>query len=931
MSHPSDPNNPNKFRKLGGGVLIAIRSNIQADIKRLSVRKGAEIVAIEVTIDNKKFVFCTVYRVGNLDEPNHASIINTIKTFYTVRNPRKIFILGDFNLRCISWPLSDESELSSGTEKLFADSFQELGLDQCITEPTHNKGRILDLLLTNSKNIASDIKVISDKDLCKSDHYLITLEIKTNVKHKKVPKRKILNFKKANWVALNYDLGNIRWNTILDCMEPELAWLAFKHTLFSLTKRHIPSISVKSDFTSPWFDSDCFEAYRKKERSHKKFKSKSNLGDNTQDILQSEIKFKQKRQDFKNICNMKMRENLYNEDDPDLITKKFWSHIKSNSKSCRLPETMHLNSTFRNKPSEKAELFNNYFYDQFSGPSDYNINIGWSNDQVFDIDLDQNKVRKLLLNINSNKASGPDGIHGKILKNCANTLAYPLSLLFKISYNTGSLPKEWKIANVVPIHKKGSKDDIKNYRPISLTSLVMKTFERILKDELLIRTSHLLDCRQHGFLNFKSCTTNMVNFTDKLVMSINDTQTLSTDVIYFDFSKAFDSVNHDLILHKLKYEYAIDGSLLKFLMNYLGEREQSVVLDGIKSSSKPVLSGVPQGSILGPILFVLFINDLPQGISEDTHLALYADDTKIWRSIRNEEDIVQLQKDINNLHMWSINNKMMFHPDKCKVVTIKHKPSPLAMLPFVAYHYHLAENLLSYADSERDLGVHVNKSFNFNEHCEKLLIKANQQFGILKRTCHFVTNKNRRRVLYLALVRSQFEHCSPIWRPCGNTMINKFENFQKKCIKWILSELELSYSNEVYLRKCKQVNILPLLYRFMFNDMNLFHKVVYKIIPVTMPDYLTLYSGDSRLRSTHLDNLCFVSNIASTTTSISNLNKSFFFRSHTLWNFLPFDLRNSMIPSQFKIKLAKHYWNMASTEIEQPEDEWFFQSSDVGD
>ena len=287
VSHPSDPNNPNKFRKLGGGVMIAIRSNIQADIKRLS--KGAEIVAIEVTIDNKKFVFCTVYRVGKLDEPNHASIINTIKTFYTIRNPRKIFILGDFNLRCISWPLSVESELSSVTEKLFADSFQELGLDQCITEPTHGKGRILDLLLTNSKNITSDIKVISDKDFCKSDHYLITLEIKTNVKHKKEPKRKISNFKKANWTALNYDLGNIRWNAILDCMEPELALLAFKHTLFSLIKRHIPYISVKSDFKSPWFDSDCFEAYRKKERSHKKFKGKSNLGDNTQDILQSEI------------------------------------------------------------------------------------------------------------------------------------------------------------------------------------------------------------------------------------------------------------------------------------------------------------------------------------------------------------------------------------------------------------------------------------------------------------------------------------------------------------------------------------------------------------------------------------------------------------------------------------------------------------------
>ena len=190
-----------------------------------------------------------------------------------------------------------------------------------------------------------------------------------------------------------------------------------------------------------------------------------------------------------------MRDNLYNEDDPGLITKKFWSHVKSNSKSSRLPETMHLDDTFRNKPSEKAELFNNYFYEQFSGPSNYNTHIDFSNDQVFDIDFNRNRVHKHLSNINSNKASGPDGIHGKIFKNCSESLAYPISLILKVSYNTGSLPKEWKQANVVPIHKKGGKDDIKNYRPISLTCLVMKLFERILKEELLLRTSHLLDSR----------------------------------------------------------------------------------------------------------------------------------------------------------------------------------------------------------------------------------------------------------------------------------------------------------------------------------------------------------------------------------------------------------------------------------------------------
>ena len=160
--------------------------------------------------------------------------------------------------------------------------------------------------------------------------------------------------------------------------------------------------------------------------------------------------------------------------------------------------------------------------------------------------------------------------------------------------------------------------------------------------------------------------------------------------------------------------------------------------------------------------------------------------------------------------------------------------------------------------------------------------------------------------------------------------MNKFESFQKKCLKWILSEEAKSYSHEVYISKCNQVNIPPLSFRFNFNDMNIFHKIVHKTIPVNIPDNLTLYSGGSRLHRTHLDNLSFVSNIASTTTSIKNLNKSFFFRSHTFWNFLLFDIRNSMRLSQFKIQLAKHCWSIALSDNEQPEHEWSFQSSDEG-
>ena len=295
-----------------------------------------------------------------------------------------------------------------------------------------------------------------------------------------------------------------------------------------------------------------------------------------------------------------------------------------------------------------------------------------------------------------------------------------------------------------------------------------------------------------------------------------------------------------------------------------------MLLGGHKSSSKSVLSGVPQGSILGPILFVLFINDLPQGLDADTNLALYADDTKIWRKIKNDDDIAKLQLDINYLDRWSKLNKMSFHREKCKVLSIKPRASPFDMLPFAIHQYYLADKLLTYADSERDLGVHVNSNFDFKEHSEIILTKANQKYGMLKRNFHFVQDMKRRRVLYLSLVRSQFEHCSQVWRPNCKSMIEKFENFQKKCLKWILREEELSYAGEIYIQKCKQADILPLKYTFLLYDMVFSHEILCRRIPLYMPQYLSFFDGKSRLRSTHLDILSIVSSLSHSGTGVRN-------------------------------------------------------------
>ena len=573
---------------------------------------------------------------------------------------------------------------------------------------------------------------------------------------------------------------------------------------------------------------------------------------------------------------------------------------------------MYRNNCFRNNPVDKTNMFNDFFYEQFSERSNYNIPIDFSSDDRFEILFCHRKVRKLLVKINSNKAYGPDGIHGKILKNCAVSLAYPLSILFKVSYNTGCVPREWKLGHIVPVHKKGSKENIENYRPISLTSLVMKTFERIVKDEILLRTSHMLDNRQHGFLSKKSCTTNMAGFCDSLALSLNEC--LRTDVVYFDFSKAFDSVNHDIILHKLKYMYNIDGRLLKFLMNYLSGREQCVTIGNAKSSVKQVLSGVPQGSILGPILFVLFINDMPEGLSSGTELALYADDTKIWRTIHSELDHELLQKDVTYLNNWAINNKMNFHPQKCKVVSVSSRAPPLlGILPGIQYFYSLGDSPLDYSESEKDLGVDINTTLNFNDQCNRLLSKANQQFGLVKRTCYFVNDIKRKRALYLSLIRSQFEHCSPIWRPTSQSMLQKLEGLQKRCIKWILSEGYIRYNSiSIYVQKCREVNLLPLAERFDLNDLILFHKIVYNLIPLNFPSYLAFFDGNSRLRSCHLDNLSIVNTLNPRKYS-QYLNKSFFYRTHTLWNALPLSIREISKSSIFKIEVTKHLWKNVLT------------------
>ena len=921
-SHPPDERNKKKFREKGGGILIAVRSDLDVEPRLVNINCKAEIASVELNFKKNKEIVCITlcYRVGTLGVPNFHEIEKHLRLIAQKKKFSKHVAIGDFNFNKTTWP---EGQSSDNIEKLFLDLFGDLGLEQMICQPTHQGGRTLDLLLTSNESIITEVSVASQHSVCQSDHFAITFKLNSKV-GRVVQKRKMLNFKKANWEGLNKSLNSVKWDELIGHDEPEVAWQKFKLVLTKLIDKFIPSVLVKETNHPPWFDKETFNLHQKKTKLRLKFKETQRSEDYE--------RYSDCRKEFKMVLNEKMRSYVEDDSDPGLLSKKFWKYLKSTSGSSRVPETVNYGSRFRNNPSGQSELFNEFFCDQFSAASNYDIDIDFSNDTDFSIDFNFRIVRKFLKEVNPNKAAGPDGIHGKILKNCAVSLAYPLSVIFRVSYNSGMIPKDWKLANVVPVYKKGSKTSVENYRPISLTSLVMKIFEKIIRDELMMRCETLLGKSQHGFLPNKSCTTQLINFADNVSQALN--QSLRTDIVYFDFAKAFDSVNHDIILKKLKNRFKIDGTMLKFLVGYLQDREQCVIIDGKKSKNAPVRSGVPQGSILGPLLFVLFIDDMPEVISKDTHIALYADDTKIWRQIKTWEDHIALQLDIDALNTWSVVNKMKFHPQKCKVVPVAppgkglkdlfNKIFPLRKLFF----YKLGDTELEYVQEEKDLGVIVSSNFMWDRQVDALLSKASSRLGLLKRTIHFIRCQKQRRAFYLAIVRSQFEHCVQVWRTSSETQINKLERIQRRAVKWILSEEDHSYNDIEYLMRLRDLDLFPLRERFIISDLIVFFDIFRGQSCLELPSYIKYLSLEERSRlrpkiippqninsvenSQHLNRLRQSRNDSQSLKSeinakSSSFKASFFYRTLQNWNCLPSEVKEITSKNLFKEKLVEHF------------------------
>ena len=370
-------------------------------------------------------------------------------------------------------------------------------------------------------------------------------------------------------------------------------------------------------------------------------------------------------------------------------------------------------------------------------------------------------ILKKLIQLDVSKSPGPDNLHSVVLKTVASSLVKPLSIIYNTSLRTGILPSDWLKAHVSAVFKKGDRALPNNYRPTSLTCILCKVLESLLRDAIINHLSNnKLFSKQFGFIPGRSTSLQLLTMLDTITDVVDSNG--QVDVIYMDFMKAFDQVPHKRLLKKVE-SHGIHGFVLNWIQGFLMGRTQQVIVNGRASSWAPVTSGIPQGSVLGPILFVLFINDLPDCVSSDS--LLFADDTKIFSEITCDHDSLQLQNDLNSLQSWSDKWLLNFHPDKCKVLTLGGVSKSVNVIPR-SYYLKKGDTVynLEHVDSMKDLGITIDSALSFDDHFQNIVSKANRMAGLIRRSFVFLDEDIFKR-LFKAFVRPHLEYGHAVWNP----------------------------------------------------------------------------------------------------------------------------------------------------------------------
>ena len=741
----------------GGGVAIYIHCTITYNVL-LCGPAGLELLVVSLLRNHFKLCLSVFYRPPS----SPSSIFDTLcDALLSVDSSyfSNFVILGDFNANFVT------------SHYLYTEFMASFSLSQVVDSPTHfsssGQPSTIDLVFVSNLHYLSNCSVIPQ--LANSDH----LGLLVAMQHHHHPatsacRRRIWLYKHANFERANDLLCDIDPNDILIPSDIQLSWSHFKAAFLSVMEQCIPQTVLPDRKNLPWLSKEIIQLIRKRNRYFRQAHSSGNSDDH--------LKFKQLRN--KVVAKLRHAKHEFFSKLQPSNPKVFWKVVKLlNFTENALPTLISDNITATTN-LDKANLLNATFASNFNSvlpgptlddiPSECPIEFLCTEDEVYG----------LLSTLDTTKANGHDDISAKMLKETALSITPVITELFNLSIRLCELPDEWKIARVSPIPKPGSHSDPRNYRPISLLSILSKLLEKHIC-KLLTRhfeEHHPISAQQWGFTQGKSTTGALLDATDQWFRWMEQGHDVCT--VFFDFSKAFDSVPHRHLLNKLQ-NYNVHPQILRWITHYLSMRSQYVCVHGTSSDILPVSSGVPQGSVLGPLLFIIYIDDITTVPLSDGSMTIFADDITLYRPIYTAADYDLVQTDIDSLCSWTDNNLLRLNAIKCKYMIISRKKQPsIPGSPLTVNH-----SQLDRVSSYKYLGVWLTSSLNWSMQVASVCKRARQEIGIIYRRFYRHTNCSTLLKLYLAFVRPHLEYAAPVWDPHQLGHIHSIERVQKFALK----------------------------------------------------------------------------------------------------------------------------------------------------
>lgn len=766
----------------GGGALLAIRSEFfveSIDFSHiLDHLPLVDIVGCKCLISNFFILFVyVIYIPPNISVENFELFLNIFEQNISTNN--NVLILGDFNVTNFNNSIFD-------LKRQLMYSFLEFVNMTQFNNVENINGRLLDLVLSDlsSCNVNHDNAPFVNEDV---HHPALSISLIPKIMNSvKFPvnlnNNKTYNFKKANYPDLYESLSIIDWTFLDNFQEVNSACEKFYEKLYSILDMHVPIYkNTKKKFPS-WYTTEIIKNIKlrdKYRKQYKKHKDTNTLEDykRVRSIIKMQIS-----EAYKNYI-----QNV--EDNLTIDPRQFWSYVNNKKGTTRIPGTMYHNEVKIENPQDIVNSFSQFFSSVYLPSSDASPSSDIiSNLPCIHIDqLSKLDVMRAIKKLKNKMTSGHDHVPSFLVKDCSNVFITPLLTLFNIALRTSTFPECWKLAKVCPIYKSGEVGEIINYRGISILSNFAKVFEASVYTYIYSDIKNSISIYQHGFMEKRSTVSNLACLTQYISESLDNRG--QVDVVYTDFSKAFDRIDHNLLIEKLNC-IGFSNLLLNFMISYLKNRYQYVQYNGFKSKNYLATSGVPQGSNLGPLLFIVFINDLCNNL--DCEKLLFADDLKIFCNINSIDDCLALQQQIHKIELWCQNNKLEMNVSKCKILTYTRRVAPVEFL----YTFNLTE--LSRGQTIKDLGILFNTKLDFGEHINVVARSSLKLLGFIIRNCKQFSNVNVLKTLYFSLVRSKIEYGALIWNPIYNVQSQSLERIQRKFMKYLAFKTDSIYPERGY-------------------------------------------------------------------------------------------------------------------------------------